>query len=67
MKKYIIPVVCLLIGIGCAIAFNVIGSEVMPDGRLVEPFGLIPIGYLFLFLSIVSAVVIFVCAKIKKD
>jgi hypothetical protein len=40
----------LLAGLGCVIAFSIIGSSVAEDGTLVEPFFLIPIAWL-LFLS----------------
>ena len=48
MKKYLISIVPLAIGILCFILSGVIGSEVLADGTLKEPFFLIPIGYLFL-------------------
>lgn len=57
MKKYILALIPFIIGIGCFIAFSIIGSEVAPDGTLVEPFFLVPIGYLFLFTGIVGIIV----------
>ncbi|WP_242842759.1 DUF3955 domain-containing protein [Terrisporobacter othiniensis] len=39
-------------------SFNLIGSEVLEDGTLQEPFFLIPIAYLFLIISIISAIVV---------
>ena len=50
----------------CFIAFNVIGSKVLPDGTLVEPFGLIPIGYLFVLVFIISLICNFVFLKKRK-
>lgn len=43
----------LAIGIMCWIAFNVIGSSVDAQGVLHEPFGLIPIGWLFVAIGAV--------------
>jgi hypothetical protein len=40
----------ILAALGCLISFSAIGSSVAEDGRLVEPFFLIPIAWL-LFLS----------------
>lgn len=56
MKKIIYSLPFIL-GICCFIAFNIIGSEVAPDGTLVEPFFLIPIAYLFFFIGIVSLII----------
>ncbi|MCM0647230.1 DUF3955 domain-containing protein [Clostridium swellfunianum] len=51
----------------CFIAFNVIGSKVLPDGTLVEPFGLIPIGYIFVLVFIISLICNFVFLKKYKS
>jgi len=40
----------------CGIAYNVIGSYVAPDGTLVEPFGFVPLAWLFAFLSLIFGV-----------
>ena len=45
-----IAIALLFAGLGCLVAFSVIGSTVANDGTLVEPFFLIPIAWL-LFLS----------------
>ncbi len=57
MKKYILSLISFLIGGGCFVGYSIIGSEVAPDGTLVEPFFLIPIGYLFLFIGIIGVLV----------
>ncbi|MEG1004558.1 MAG: DUF3955 domain-containing protein [Clostridium sp.] len=54
MKKNILNLIPFMITIGCIIAFNIIGSKVLSDGTLVEPFYLIPIGYLFFFIGIIG-------------
>ena len=58
MKKYKITLLCLLMTVLCVVSFELIGSKILEDGTLQEPFFLIPIAYLFLFTSIISAVVI---------
>jgi len=53
MKKHLIPLILLLASIGFGIAYNIIGSEVAADGTLVEPFFLIPLAYLTLFIALI--------------
>lgn len=62
MKKYILTLIPFILGLGCVVSYNVIGSKVVSDGLLVEPFYLLPIGYLFLAISIISLFI----SKIKK-
>lgn len=57
-KFNLITTIILLIGgIGCFMLSMMIGSTVDSNGILHEPFFLIPIGYLFLLLSLISGVV----------
>lgn len=58
MKKYLISIVPLGIGILCFILAGVIGSEVLADGTLKEPFFLIPIGYLFLAIGMILGIIV---------
>ena len=58
--------VSALAAIICFITYNVIGAKVLPDGTLVEPFVLIPIGYLFVFVFIISLICNFVFLKKYK-
>ena len=60
MKKYLIAIAPFLIGLTCFVSYKIIGSKVMPDGTLIEPFGLIPLTFIFLFLSIIGTIVILV-------
>jgi len=55
----------MLAGIGCAIAFEVIGSSVADDGTLVEPFFLIPIAWLLFLLGGILAISSFIIRRIK--
>jgi hypothetical protein len=53
-----------LLGLGCFVAFAVIGSSVAEDGTLVEPFFLIPIAWL-LFLGGMLAIATFIKERSK--
>ncbi len=52
--KYKITITFLVLGILCFLSFRLIGSEIDENGILREPFFLIPIGWLFLFLGLFS-------------
>lgn len=54
MKKNILNLIPFIIMVGCMVVYNVIGSKVLSDGTLVEPFYLIPIAWLFLFVGIIG-------------
>ncbi|NKF07336.1 DUF3955 domain-containing protein [Clostridium gasigenes] len=62
MKKYILALIPFIIGVVCFITFEIIGSEVAADGTLVEPFFLIPIGFLFLAISVIITIVVRISA-----
>lgn len=66
MKKYIISLISFLIGTGCMIAYKIIGVEVAADGTLVEPFFLLPIGYLFIGISIIFSIIVFTISVTRK-
>lgn len=53
MKKYLFTITPFILGVVCFVYYNIIGSEIAPDGTLIEPFGLIPIGFLLISLSII--------------
>ena len=57
-RKYLVPLLLLLLGLACHAAFRIMGAEIAPDGRLVEPFFLLPIGYLLYALSIIASLII---------
>lgn len=58
MKKYTISLATLALAILCVISYQIIGSEISADGTLIEPFFLIPMGYLFLLISLISSITI---------
>ena len=66
MKKYLISAILVLIGIACFISYNIIGSEIAADGTLIEPFFLIPIGFLAIFLSIASSLMLSIWAMMHN-
>ncbi len=47
MKKYLLNLIPFILTALCFVAYNLIGSEVLPDGTLSEPFFLIPISWFF--------------------
>ncbi|MGL5646274.1 MAG: DUF3955 domain-containing protein [Clostridium sp.] len=51
----ILLVVCIILFIATQVIFGM-NSKVLPDGRLVEPFYLIPIGYILFLVGLMSAV-----------
>ncbi len=60
MKKYLLSIIMAVVSIGCFITYNLIGSEVLADGTLSEPFYLIPLGYIFAAIAVISALIIFI-------
>lgn len=66
MKKYKVSIIFLLVSIICFLSFNIIGSEVAPDGTLIEPFFLVGIGSFSFVLSIISFIVATVFRMVRK-
>ncbi len=60
MKKYYFTFASFLAAIVCWMAYGIIGSEIAPDGTLVEPFYLIPFTWLFLLAGLIGIVAIIV-------
>jgi hypothetical protein len=68
MNKLVsIRVSVVLIGIGllCFFGFWVIGSEIDAQGYLREPFALIPLGWLFIFVGVLMT--LFCLLKKNRD
>ena len=57
-RTHLVPLLFLLLGLACHVAFGIIGSHVAPDGTLIEPFFLLPIGYLLCALGIITGLII---------
>lgn len=66
MKKYTLPIIIFILGIISFITFGLIGSEVSEDGMLIEQFGLIPIGYLLITISIIWSIIILIIPMFQK-
>lgn len=56
----------LLATIACPILFHMIGSKVLEDGTLVEPFALVPLAYLFLLITIISGIIMAFKSRIRR-
>ena len=63
MKRAAIALI--IAGLGCFVAFSVIGSEVAEDGTLVEPFFLIPVAWLLLLTGGMLAIATFIRGRLK--
>lgn len=57
MKKNLLILIPFILSFGCFISYNLIGSEIAPDGTLVEPFFLIPMSYLFMLIGIIASII----------
>ena len=63
MKRAAIALI--VAGLGCFVAFSVIGSEVAEDGTLVEPFFLIPVAWLLFLTGGMLAIATFIRGRLK--
>lgn len=66
MKKYALPLLPIILGALSFLTFNLIGSRVAADGTLQEPFFLILIGFMFLFIGIIWTALRFIMSKNQK-
>lgn len=60
-----VMITSLMMSILCILMYNVIGSKVLEDGTLVEPFALIPLFYLFALVTIISGIFFLLISKSK--
>ncbi|MBW3491896.1 DUF3955 domain-containing protein [Bacillus sp. FDAARGOS_1420] len=65
-KKYLLASSPIFLGVLCIVMFNIIGSEVKPDGTLVEPFYLIPLAYLFVLIGIITILFVAIFSMFRK-
>ncbi|UNP79191.1 DUF3955 domain-containing protein [Bacillus nitratireducens] len=65
-KRYLLASSPIILGVLCIIMFNIIGSEVKPDGSLVEPFFLIPLAYLFVLIGIITILFVAIISMFRK-
>lgn len=67
MKKYILSLIPFLGAVICGISYNLMGGcRVAEDGVLVEPFFLIPIGWLCVLIGIIWMAINIAITLIKK-
>lgn len=66
-KKYLLASTPILLGIICLIISSVIGSEIKPDGTLVEPFFLIPLSYVFFFSGLIGIIFVTITSRSQKN
>ena len=66
MKKYNLKLIPFIITVISIISYNIIGSEVLPDGTLSESFYLIPIAWLFFLIGIVVNILLYIKNKKRK-
>ncbi|MFH0256796.1 DUF3955 domain-containing protein [Vibrio rumoiensis] len=57
LRQYKISILFCISGMLCLMAYNIIGSSVDQNGLLVEPFGLIPLFWLFQLLALMALLV----------
>jgi hypothetical protein len=61
----LVSVLLMCGGAACLVAFNLIGSTVEPDGRLNEPFGPIPVGFLLVGLGLVVGLLYLLMRRVQ--
>lgn len=66
MKKYLFASFPIILGVLSFLIFMMKGSSVAPDGTLEEPFFLIPIGLLLLFIGTICVLGVALISIIKK-
>ena len=66
-KSSLFIIIPLMLGISCFIAFFLIGSHITEDGQLVEPFALIPLGFLMIVISIIASLTQIIKFVFKKN
>lgn len=60
-------VLVAVVGLACLLAFRLIGSSVDPAGFVQEPFGLLPIGYLLVFVGALVALIGYISVQKRKS
>ena len=66
MKKYLLNLIPFILTALCFVAYNLIGSEVLPDGTLSEPFFLIPISWFFFLIGVAWLIINIILSFIHK-
>ncbi len=66
LKNYWLGTFLSLLAILCLVLYSIIGAELDENGILVEPFGLIPLFWLFLFLGVIAFAVTFLKSRLTQ-
>lgn len=66
MKKYLLNLIPFILTALCFVSYNLIGSEVLPDGTLSEPFFLIPISWFFFLIGVAWLIINIILSFIHK-
>ncbi|MFD2115882.1 DUF3955 domain-containing protein [Paenibacillus yanchengensis] len=66
-KKYMFAITPIMLGLVCFISKAAVGSYVADDGTLVEPFFLLPIGFLLLFSGIIATLFVAISSLRKRN
>lgn len=64
--KYFPSLLLFIVGISCLIAHSMIGAEVAPDGTLIEPFFLLPTGFLLAALGLISGLTVGIVSHFRN-
>ncbi|BFH62538.1 DUF3955 domain-containing protein [Paenibacillus azoreducens] len=64
--KYLPALLLFIVGIGCLIAHSIIGAKIGSDGILIEPFFLLPVGYLLAALGIIIGLTVGIVSFSRK-
>lgn len=63
IKRYLLAFLFSICGFACLIAYKAIGSYIDENGVLVEPFGFIPLFWLFQLLAVSAFAVSFIKSR----
>ncbi|MEJ2765591.1 DUF3955 domain-containing protein [Photobacterium sp. MCCC 1A19761] len=67
LKTFWLSVVLLGISLICGVSYFLIGSPIDDNGVLMEPFGLIPLFWLFLLGAVVSLIVTWIRVRSRRN
>ena len=68
MKKiYLIAIIPFILGIGCFVTYNAIGAEISPDGTLIEPFALLPLGWGLIAIGVACSIILSAVSLFDKE
>lgn len=66
MKKYILPIILILLGVICFVIKGLNPATIDANGFLQENFFLIPIGYILIFIGIIMGIAKYIIGNKNK-